>query len=73
MTDDYPIKAGASACQCLMNFFSELHYEENDWYFIFVVSPGGKLTCSESMDKKMKRFWNKVKMFTAEINPKEQE
>jgi hypothetical protein len=67
IADDHPIKAG------LMNFFSESHYEENDWYFIFVVPPGGKLTCSESSDEKMKRFWNKVKMFTAEINPKEQE
>ena len=67
IADDHPIKAG------LMNFFSESHFEENDWYFIFVVPPGGKLTCSESSDEKMKRFWNKVKMFTAVINPKEQE
>ena len=67
IADDHPIKA------CLMDFFPESHYEENDWYFIFVVPPGGKLTCSESSDEKMRRFWNKVKVFTAEIDPKEQE
>jgi len=61
----HPIKGG------LMDFFS-FHkiLEDKEWYFIFVIPPGGEVVCSESGDERLKEVWKDVKFFTAEVDPK---
>jgi hypothetical protein len=69
--DSHPIKAG------LMDFLlhPSLHaiVQDKDWYFIFVLPPGGKVKCTKSSFEKMNVFWEKAKMFTAEVDPRRQE
>jgi len=68
--DSHPIKGD------LMDFF--LHQSlreilrEKDWYFIFVIPPGGELVCPEPSDVRLEGFWKDVKLFTAEVDPMSQ-
>jgi len=63
----HPIKAS------IMDFFKDRSLEsilrDKEWYFIFVIPPGGELVCSESSAEKMEWFWKNVKLFTAEMDP----
>ena len=43
--------------------------QETEWYFIFVIPLGGEINFLESTDSRLKEFWKKVKLFTAECDP----
>ena len=45
--------------------------QETEWYFIFVIPPGGGMEFLEPSDERLKEFWKKVKLFTAECDPTE--
>jgi hypothetical protein len=45
--------------------------QETEWYFIFVIPPGGEMEFLEPSDGRLKEFWKKVKLFTAECDPTE--
>ena len=43
--------------------------QETEWYFIFVIPPGGEIDCLESTNHRSTEFWKKAKLFTAECDP----
>jgi hypothetical protein len=59
----------------IMEFFPQKSLQtilqETEWYFIFVVPPGGEMEFLEPRDERLKEFWKNVKLFTAECDPTE--
>ena len=41
-----------------------------EWHLVFVTPPGNTIACSESSADGLEMFWNKVKLFSVEFNPK---
>ncbi len=70
IADWHTIKGG------LMDFYSQQSLQTilqgKEWCFVFVIPPGGVIECPESSDDddRLKEFWNKVKLFSAEFDPK---
>jgi len=41
-----------------------------EWHLVFVTPPGNTIACPESSADGLGRFWNKVKLFSVELNHK---
>ena len=51
-----------------MEFLSQPTLEKATWYFVFIIPQGSSIFCSEENVAKMKDFWGKATLFTAEID-----
>jgi hypothetical protein len=58
----HPIKEG------IAEFLSQSTLEKAKWYLVFIIPQGSSIFCSEANVAKMKEFWDKATLFTAEID-----
>jgi len=42
--------------------------KEVEWCFIFIIPCGSMIVCPEVNIMKVKRFWDKARLFTAEVD-----
>lgn len=56
-----------------MDFFLQQSFQtilqRTVWYFIFIIPRGANIDCPESSIDRSKEFWNKAKLFSAELDP----
>lgn len=55
----------------IMNFFLQPTLEklqEAEWRFVFIIPPRSTIVCPESNVAKLKGFWGRTRLFTAEID-----
>ncbi len=68
----FTIAASHEIKEGIMDFFSQETLKDKlqgvEWRFIFVIRPGWEFICPESNVKKLKPFWDKARLFTAEID-----
>ena len=68
----FSISASHEITEGVTKFFSQPTLEEKlqgtEWRFVFVISPGSSIVCSESNVAKLKGFWDRARLFTAEID-----
>jgi hypothetical protein len=55
-----------------MEFFTTLasKFQGTESRFVFIIPPGETIVCSASGSTKLKEFWDKVTVFSAEFDPK---
>ena len=61
------IAASHPISERIMAFFSHPMLQTVEWHFIFIIR-GSPFSCSQANYATMKTFWNKVKLFTAEVD-----
>ena len=68
----FSISALHEITEGVTKFFSQPTLKEKlqgaEWRFVFVISPGSTIVCSESNVAKLKGFWDMARPFTAEID-----
>ena len=68
----FSISALHEITEGVTKFFSQPTLKEKlqgaEWHFVFVISPGSTIVCSESNVAKLKGFWDMARPFTAEID-----
>ena len=68
----FSISASHEITEDIMKFLSQPTLEEKlqgtEWRFVFVIPPGSTIVCSESNAAKLKGFWDRAGLFTAEVD-----